>query len=214
MTDRIVWQRKPQAKPPEALPEISTASVQPYRVSIFTGLRSCFFRYSFYWQILPDVVRWHTRDLDHPHAFFQTLLLAGYACADALTNWITPRTQGYLHSVLLLSSLLAARGTHRKCEWRPPSNDPPVWSLTVLLAVSAGLAYFALASIGPLPTRTHPGRTPYRLYSLSNLRPLLGLLSYPFLIETGFFLRTWRASGRWIFLPSQSSAPIALGGGK
>jgi len=30
MTDRIVWQGKPQVKPPEALPAISAASVQLY----------------------------------------------------------------------------------------------------------------------------------------------------------------------------------------
>ena len=78
--------------------------------------------------------------------------------------------------------------------WRPASGDHPVWSLTVLLAVSAGLPYFVLSSTGPLLqswfTRTHPGRTPYRLYSLSNLGSLLGLLTYPFLVEPWFSLRT------------------------
>ena len=73
----------------------------------------------------------------------------------------------------------------------------------MLLAVSAGLPYFVLASTGPLLqswfTRTHPGRTPYRLYSLSNLGSLLGLLSYPFLVEPWFSLRTRRACGRWVF---------------
>ena len=38
--------------------------------------------------------------------FFQTLLLAGYAYAHALAKWFTPRTQGYLHTSLLFSSLV------------------------------------------------------------------------------------------------------------
>ena len=134
--------------------------------------------------------------------FFQTLLLAGYAYAHALANWFTPRTQGYLHSALLFTSLVVLAllavmwGTPitPSVNWRPHSSDHPVWSLTVLLAISAGLPYFVLSSTGPLLqswfTRTHPGRTPYRLYSLSNLGSLLGLLSYPFLVEPWFSLRT------------------------
>ncbi len=107
--------------------------------------------------------------------FFQTLLLAGYAYAHALANWFSPRTQSYLHSALLLSSLLvlaflaAVWGTPitPNVSWRPHSSDHPVWNLTVLLAISAGLPYFVLSSTGPLLqswfTRTHPGRTPCRL---------------------------------------------------
>jgi hypothetical protein len=133
--------------------------------------------------------------------FFQTVLLAGYAYAHGLTRWFTPRTQGYLHSVLLLTALAMLAFMAGKwgtpitpsVSWRPQSGDHPVWSLTVLLAVSAGLPYFVLSSTGPLLqswfTKTHPGRTPYRLYSLSNLGSLLGLLTYPFLVEPWFSLR-------------------------
>jgi hypothetical protein len=133
--------------------------------------------------------------------FFQTVLLAGYAYAHALTRWFTPRMQGYLHSVLLLTALAVLVfmavmwGTPitPSVSWRPQSGDHPVWSLTILLAVSAGLPYFVLSSTGPLLqswfTRTHPGHTPYRLYSLSNLGSLLGLLTYPLLVEPWFTLR-------------------------
>src|ERR1700688_4797949 len=101
MTDRIVS----QGKPPEALPAISTASVQPYWVSIFL---SAFLLFSVQLLLgkyfLPwfggTPAMWTTCMF-----FFQTLLLAGYAYAHALANWFTPRTQGYLHSVLLLTSL-------------------------------------------------------------------------------------------------------------
>jgi len=133
--------------------------------------------------------------------FFQVLLLAGYAYAHASVNWFTPRTQGRLHIALLLSSLLLLgvlafiwrSPITPNPSWRPHSSDHPVWHLTVLLMISAGLPYFVLASTGPLLqswfTRTHRGSTPYRLYSLSNLGSLLGLLTYPFLVEPWLSLR-------------------------
>ena len=133
--------------------------------------------------------------------FFQVLLLAGYAYSHASVNWLTPRTQGRLHTALLLSSLLLLgilafiwrSPITPNPSWRPHSSDHPVWHLTVLLMISAGLPYFVLASTGPLLqswfTRTHPGSTPYRLYSLSNLGSLLGLLTYPFLVEPWLSLR-------------------------
>lgn len=44
-------------------------------------------------------------------------------------------------------------------------------------------------------SRRFPGRSPYRLYALSNAGSLLGLLSYPFLVEPNFALslqsKTW-----------------------
>jgi hypothetical protein len=133
--------------------------------------------------------------------FFQILLLAGYAYTHALVNWFAPKTQSYLHIALLCASLILlavlafAWGSPitPNLNWRPHSSDHPVWRLTVLLTISAGLPYFVLASTGPLLqswfTKTHPGIAPYRLYSLSNLGSLLGLLSYPFLVEPWFALR-------------------------
>jgi len=88
--------------------------------------------------------------------------------------------------------------------------------LTVLLAISAGLPYFVLSSTGPLLqswfTRTHPGRMPYRLYSLSNLGSLLGLLTYPFLVEPWFSLRTQARIWTIDFSSLPSSAATALCG--
>ena len=60
--------------------------------------------------------------------------------------------------------------------------------LSLLLAVSVGLPYFMLSTTGPLVqawfSRTFPGRSPYRLYALSNIGSLLALLSYPFYVES------------------------------
>jgi hypothetical protein len=199
MTDRILV----RGGPPEALPAVAgTARIQPYWISIFLGAFLLFSvqlllgKYFLPW-FGGTPAMWTTCMF-----FFQTLLLAGYAYAHALARWFTPRTQGYLHSALLLTALIVLAlmavmwGTPitPSASWRPHSSDHPVWSLTVLLAMSAGLPYFVLSSTGPLLqswfTRTHPGRTPYRLYSLSNLGSLLGLLTYPFLVEPWFSLRT------------------------
>jgi len=198
MNDRIVLQGKLQGTLPS---NSGTERVQPYWISIFLGAFLLFAvqlllgKYFLPW-FGGTPAMWTTCMF-----FFQTLLLAGYAYAHALANWCSPRTQSYLHSALLFTSLVVLAclavtwGTPitPSVNWRPHSNDHPVWRLTVLLAISAGLPYFVLSSTGPLLqswfTRTHPGRTPYRLYSLSNLGSLLGLLSYPFLVEPWFSLR-------------------------
>jgi hypothetical protein len=199
MTDKGLVHRGP---PHELAAAGDTAGMQPYWITIFLGAFLLFSvqlllgKYFLPW-FGGTPAMWTTCMF-----FFQTLLLAGYAYAHLLAHWFTPRNQGYLHSALLFAALVLLAflaGTWGtpitpSVNWRPNSSDHPVWSLTVLLAVSAGLPYFVLASTGPLLqswfTRTHPGRTPYRLYSLSNLGSLLGLITYPFLVEPWFSLRT------------------------
>jgi hypothetical protein len=69
--------------------------------------------------------------------------------------------------------------------------------ILALLAVTVGAPYFVLATTSPLLQHwfasTRPGRTPYRLFALSNLGSLLGLISYPFVFEP---LLTLRAQAR------------------
>ncbi len=121
--------------------------------------------------------------------FFQVLLLGGYAYAHALTRWLKPRTQAAVHGAVLLAAL-AALPIIPANHWKPPPGSDPVWRILVLLAASVGLPYFVLSSTGPLMqawlSRTHPGRSPYRLYALSNAASLVALVSYPFLVETHF----------------------------
>ena len=58
-----------------------------------------------------------------------------------------------------------------------------------LLAVSIGLPFFVVSSTAPLLQRwlvhtDHPaGRDPYFLYRASNLGSVIGLVSYPLLVE-------------------------------
>ena len=76
--------------------------------------------------------------------------------------------------------------------WKPPDGLDPAGRILLLLSASVGLPYFVLSATGPLVqawfARDYPGRSPYRLYSLSNVGSLLALLTYPFLIEPAFAL--------------------------
>jgi hypothetical protein len=132
---------------------------------------------------------------------FQILLLLGYSYGHVLGNAKSWRVQGRVHAALLLASLgllgvlwvkwgspLTPGG-----EWRPQPNDNPVTKILELLAVTVALPFFLLSTTGPLLQRwlsvSGGKRSPYRLYALSNAGSLLGLLSYPFLIEWSLTLK-------------------------
>ncbi len=127
--------------------------------------------------------------------FFQVLLLAGYAYAHWLNARLTLRAQRRLHSALLLVSLAWLAGQELAwgrallagAEWKPLGSDAPIAQLLAVLAVAVGPPFLVLATTGSLLqawfSRAHPQQSPYRLYALSNLGSLLGLLSYPFVIE-------------------------------
>ena len=127
--------------------------------------------------------------------FFQVLLLAGYGYAHLLGSSRNPARQRAIHlaalalaTVLLLVHLSGwPSPITASDEWKPGSGDDPIAAILGLLLFSIGLPYLVLSSTGPLLQnwfgRVFPGRSPYRLYALSNLGSLLGLLSYPFLLE-------------------------------
>ncbi len=134
--------------------------------------------------------------------FFQALLLAGYAYAHGLRLRTEHTRQGKGHMLLLMASVALllvltflwpspiTPGTN----WRPAGSDRPVRDILLLLSVSAGLPYLILASTGPLLQHWFavlwPDTSPYRLYAVSNLGSLLGLLTYPFVFEPRLTLRT------------------------
>ena len=74
--------------------------------------------------------------------------------------------------------------------WKPRGGGHPALRILALLAASLGLPYFVLAATSPLLqqwfTRAHPGRSPYRLYALSNAGSLLALAQLPFLFRDPF----------------------------
>lgn len=127
--------------------------------------------------------------------FFQVLLLAGYGYARALDVYVRPDRQGLVHATLLgVAGLVLAvqwwfwgAPLLPDALWRPAPQVVPWTHLLATLGVAVGLPFLLLAATSPLLQRWYslmPHRgSPYRLYALSNAGSLLGLLSYPFLIE-------------------------------
>lgn len=133
--------------------------------------------------------------------FFQLALLGGYLYSHVLAR-VRARTQALIHYLLLLTSLSVllcqVRFWHLPVipdsSWKPHAADIPFWQVLKLLAVSVGVPFLALASSAPLLQswwhRLYPQRSPYRLYAVSNLGSFLGLISYPFVVEPFFHLKT------------------------
>ena len=127
--------------------------------------------------------------------FFQALLFAGYLYAHGLVRWCGPRSQWLMHvmllAVALFSPVLPAE------VWKPSGAGDPTGEILWLLAWHVGLPYLLLSATGPLLqvwfSRAFPGESPYRLYALSNLGSLLGLVTYPFVVDV------------WLAAPQQVS---------
>jgi SAM-dependent methyltransferase len=118
--------------------------------------------------------------------FFQTTLLLGYAYADVVVSRLSARWQVGLHVVLLVASCLALP-IIPSAQWKPTGAESPSLMILGLLAATIGLPYLMLATTSPLLqawfARSFPGRSPYRLFALSNLASMLALLGYPFGLE-------------------------------
>src|ERR1700733_2145545 len=117
--------------------------------------------------------------------FFQMALLGGYAYA----HWVTGqngRKQTAIHLVLLALSFLSLPILPSP-GWKPQGGEDPLLRILGLLAATVGLPYFLLASTSPLLqswySRSNGGAMPYRFFALSNAGSMLGLLTYPVLIE-------------------------------
>ncbi len=134
--------------------------------------------------------------------FFQLFLLAGYAYAHWLGSRPRPRLQQSVHIALLAGSLLFLPIGPHAANWKPSSIDHPSARILLLLAATAGGPYLLLSATSPLLQRWYtlsaPGKSPWRLYALSNLGSFVALLSYPFLIEP--FLRLGTQTWIWSIL--------------
>jgi spermidine synthase len=121
--------------------------------------------------------------------FFQVGLLGGYAYAHALVTFLREkrRWQVGIH-LTLLGLAFALLPITPSDELKPDaSGTSPIGGIVQLLTVTVGFPYLLLSASGPLLqhwfSEIFPGRSPYRLYAISNLGSLLGLLTYPFLFE-------------------------------
>ncbi len=118
--------------------------------------------------------------------FFQATLLVGYAYSDAVTRRLSPRAQVGLHIALLALSCVLLPIVPG-AQWKPLGSESPSLLILGLLAATIGLPYFLLSTTSPLVqawfARSFPGKSPYRLFALSNLASMLALLGYPFALE-------------------------------
>src|SRR4051794_21562437 len=116
--------------------------------------------------------------------FFQATLLLGYV----YSHLVRRRAVHLIVLALGVVSLPIAVGSNLT-----PSSHPVLWLLG-LLAVTAGLPFFALAANGPMLQRWFGGSDPYFLSGASNAGSFVGLLAYPLLIEPNL---TLHEQGRW-----------------
>ena len=133
---------------------------------------------------------------------FQLLLLGGYTFAHGIAVRLTLREQtlvqlsllGLSLCVVVVASQLWPSPITPLASWRPASVDDPTWTIVRFLLTTIGLPFFVLSTTSSLALhwleKTAPGNPPYRLYALSSAGSLLGLLSYPVLIEPNLRLRT------------------------
>jgi len=118
--------------------------------------------------------------------FFQVSLLAGYAYAHYLIRNFKAKSQAQIHGGLLLLSA-ALLPILPNPYWKPSAAGDPTLRILLLLAATIGLPYFLLSSTSPLLQAWYVRRSgtnmPYRLFALSNFGSMLGLVSFPFLVE-------------------------------
>jgi spermidine synthase len=125
--------------------------------------------------------------------FYQAMLLAGYAYANAVTRRVPFRAQAILCAGLALAPLLILPFSLPVGRVPPVEHNPIPWLLMILTFV-VGLPFFVLSIVAPTLQKWFAGighplsNDPYFLYAASNLGSMLGLLSYPIFIEPHFRL--------------------------
>jgi hypothetical protein len=132
--------------------------------------------------------------------FFQTLLFAGYAYAHFSNTCLNRKWQAIVHLCVIVLAVVMIN-VLPDADQQPAGDADPTRAILWILLVTIGLPYFVLSATGPLLqawfAESFPGRTPYRLYALSNVGSLLALMSYPFLFERMFEMpqqeRWWTA---------------------
>jgi len=162
--------------------------------------------------------------------FFQVLLTGGYAYA----YWLMGRRKQTIIHVSMFALAVAILATLSfiwkspitpDASWKSQDVASPVLDIFRLLIISVGLPYFLLASNSPLMqawfSRVFPDQSYAKLYSLSNVGSLLGLLVYPVLVEPMMSLRSqgWMWSvgfvvfglfASWIAIQNGRTAPLSL----
>lgn len=156
--------------------------------------------------------------------FFQVLLLLGYLYAYFLSRFsLKVQTTIHLSLTILTSGLILylffvwRSPITPGIEWKLPGSTSPITQVLQFLLLSVGLPYFLLATTSTVLQnwfgKVHDKQSPYKLYALSNAGSLIGIASYPFLIEPFFSLYTqgfWWAIGFLIYSIAISICCIKL----
>jgi len=135
--------------------------------------------------------------------YFQASLLAGYAYAHCLRRYLSQKRQMQVHILLLVASI-ALLPIMPSASWRNPGHADPAIRILGLLAGTIGLPYLLVCSTSPLIQAWYaaikPGKSAYRFYALSNLGSMLGLISFPLVVEPRLPSRTqaWSWSGAYV----------------
>jgi len=120
--------------------------------------------------------------------FYQTLLLAGYAYAHELAKRFTPRRTAVLQVLIAFAAVLVLP-VHLPRTLSSTLTETPAVLLLALLAIGVGIPFLVLTTYSSTLQRWYATASrasatePYVLYSAGNLGSLVGLLSYPTLIE-------------------------------
>ncbi len=112
--------------------------------------------------------------------------MLGYGYSHLIASRLSKKHQVFVHVVLLAGAALLLPITPDE-SWKAVAGENPTWRILAVLGVTVGAQYFIIAATSPLLqswfARSYPGRSPYRLYAVSNTGSMLALLTYPFLIE-------------------------------
>src|SRR5690349_5389865 len=125
--------------------------------------------------------------------FFQAALLLGYGYAHLLAKHVPLQQQVGIHGALLLLSMLFLP-VALPAGWSPQDGQVLPVGISLVLSASIGVPFVVASATAPLlqswyaRSWTNRDTGPYFLYIASNVGSLLGLISYPFLIEPGFSL--------------------------
>lgn len=143
--------------------------------------------------------------------FFQVLLLGGYAYAHGSIRYLKVKGQVAVH-VGLLTVSCALLPILPSPAWKPSQAGDPTLRILALLAATIGLPYFLLSATSPLLqawfARRSGSAMPYRLFALSNFGSMLGLVSFPFLVEPALTSRhqAFLWSGAYVLFASLCAA--------
>lgn len=125
--------------------------------------------------------------------FFQATLLLGYGYSHLATRWWRVPRHAIFHSILLFIPLAFLPIAFQKTE-AGSEIAHPILAVLAWLTLGVGIPFFVVSTSAPLVQKwfaqtPHPdGEDPYFLYAASNFGSLLGVLSYPLIIEPNFSL--------------------------